>query len=130
VSAAIVYRFHPFFDRQITVLRRIRQGDHPAVIVRVIPQDSQPESEDSELRINVPCWMMDSAACGKVQLSDQPRIDVDALCKLRRLVDQFFKASSNAKGSSGPMMAKGDRHETRSTTQGTHRNTAPEATNA
>jgi hypothetical protein len=125
----IVYRFHPFFDRIVTVLRTIRQGSHPAVIVRVKPLDNEPDDEDSELRINVPCWMLDQGACANVQLSQQPRIDVEPLLRLRRILDQLAKTSGKGSRKSGPIMAKGDRHESRNSIQTTVAEAAAEATN-
>jgi hypothetical protein len=81
------------------------------VIVRVEPLDDESDNEDAELRINVPCWMLDQAACANVQLADRPRIDVAALLRLRRLLDQLAKTSGEGSGKSGSMTAKGDRHE-------------------
>ena len=126
-AARIVYRFHPFFDRQVSVLRTIRLGDEPAVVVRVEALDADPGSEDSQLRISVPCWMLDEAACAKVVVGDVPRIEVDALMRLRRFLDQLGKTSGGEPSVSGVMMAKGDRHEFPATTQATHRDAPSEA---
>jgi hypothetical protein len=110
-------------------LRKIRQGDHPAVIVRVEPLDNESDNEDSELRVNVPCWMLDRAACANVQLAERPRIDVDALLRLRKLIDQLAKTSGEARAESGSMMAKGDRHETSDSTAARATEAASEAAN-
>ena len=47
--ARIAYRFHPFFDRDVVVIRRVNRQQQPAVMVRIEP----------ELRIVIPCWMLD-----------------------------------------------------------------------
>jgi len=108
----VAYRFHPFFDRNITVLRVLRRGEVPSVVARIERVDRN--SEDEELRINIPCWMIDEMACktcnGQTQ---QGRIVIDALRRLRAVVD------------SGLMVVKGDCHETETTTCG---NVAPKAT--
>jgi hypothetical protein len=109
--ARIIYRFHPFANKDVTVLRRTRYGGDPAVLVRVEHDDKN--SDDPELRVVVPCWMLDQAACSAVVVRDTPRINIDALNHLRQLVDQFAKTSGQENGDSVPMTAKGDRHETR-----------------
>jgi hypothetical protein len=124
----IGYRFHPFFNRQVAVLRRIRNGDQPAVIVLVEPLETDAEDEESQLRISVPCWMLDEAACASIVSRDVPRIDGDALVSLQGLLDQLGMPSGQPHAESGSMMAKGDRHETPETT-GAHRSGArPKAT--
>jgi hypothetical protein len=79
--------------------------------------DGESGSEDSQLRISVPCWMLDEAACVKVVVDDVPRIEVDALVRLRRFLDQLGTASGGETSISGLMMAKGGRHEFPATTQ-------------
>jgi hypothetical protein len=112
--ARIHYRFHPFFDRQVTVLRTIRRGDIPAMIVRIDPLQGEEDAE--ELHISIPGWMLDEEACLRVVLdANTARIAIDALLRLRTLVD------------SGLMVAKGDRHESTTTA---HEDAADEATDA
>ncbi len=112
--ARIVYRFHPFFRRQVTVLRTIRRGAMPAMIVRIEPLQGEEDSE--ELRISVPGWMLDAEACSRVVLdANNGRIAIDVLIRLRTLVD------------SGLMVAKGDLHESTTTA---HEDAADEATDA
>jgi hypothetical protein len=112
--ARILYRFHPFFDRQVTVLRTIRRGEIPAMIVRVEPLQGEDDSE--ELRISIPLWMLDDATCSRIVVNaNGGRIAIDALLRLRTLVD------------SGLMVAKGDRHESTTTV---HEDVANEAADA
>ncbi len=123
----IVYRFHPFFGRHVTVLRRIRNGNQPAVIVLVEPLEPNADNEDSQLRINVPNWMLDAHACASIVAHDVPQVDGNALINLRKLLDQLGIPSGQAHVESGSMVAKGDRHETTTTTAERHSNTSPKA---
>jgi hypothetical protein len=126
----IVYRFHPFFDYEVTVLRRTRHGGEAAVLVQVDHREE--DRSDPELRISVPVWMLDQAACWTVVARDLPRIDVNALVHLRTLVDGLAKSAGQDTDASGSMMAKGDRHETRNRkpTQTTRSDTASETADA
>lgn len=86
----------------------------PSAIVRIEQLDKQPE--DEELRISVPCWMLDEQACARVTYgTNSSRISLDALLRLRTLVD------------SGLMMVKGDDHESTKTAD---EDVASEATNS
>jgi hypothetical protein len=100
--------------------------------VRVERRGDGPISGDPELRISVPVWMLDEAACSAVVVCEQPAIELSSLKDLRKLVDQLAKTTSQDNGSSGSMMAKGDRHETRNRnrTQATCPDTASETADA
>ena len=112
--ARIKYRFHPFFDRQVTVLRTVRRGDMPAMIVRIDPLQGDEDAE--ELHISVPSWMLDEEACARVVMdANNPRIAIHALLRLRTLVDSCL------------MVTKGDRHESTTTA---HEDAADKATDA
>jgi hypothetical protein len=76
-SARIFYRFHPFFCREVSVIRRLR-ADDSAVIVQVA---------DSELKISVPGWMLERSFCDHLVLEAAARVDVNALRQLREIVD-------------------------------------------
>jgi len=87
------------------------------VIVRIEQHDGE---DDEELRINIPCWMLDEQACSRLIVdvrSDMNcgRVSIDALLRLRILVD------------SGLMVVKGDCHESTTTTS---EDVASEATDA
>lgn len=63
------------------------------MIVRIEPLADDSDGGDSQLRINVPCWMLDEAACASVVHVDVPRIAVDALVRVRTFLDQLTKTS-------------------------------------
>jgi hypothetical protein len=88
--------------------------------------------EEPELRIVVPCWMLDQAACMSILPLDQPKVEINALVRLRTLVDELAKTSGGQYLDSGSITAKGDRHETRSrkTTPATRTGTVTQATDA
>jgi hypothetical protein len=99
------------------------------VLVRVEHRDQ--DSDDPELRICVPSWMLDRAACSFVVVRDLPRIDLNALMHLRTLADGIATTTGQDHDASGSMMAKGDRHETNyETTQATCPDAAAEAADA
>ena len=74
----IAYRFHPFFERQVEVIRRLRAHEEPAVIVQV----------EGDGRIAVPCWMLDQSVCESLELAEEPRISIEALLQLNDLIAQ------------------------------------------
>jgi hypothetical protein len=73
----VAYQFHPYFGREVNVIRGIRAGEEPAIIADV--------GEDT--RIMVPSWMFDENCCRMVIIEDRPRVAVDALLRLRVLLD-------------------------------------------
>jgi hypothetical protein len=85
----VFYRFHPFFGRQVSVLKHVRGGECPLVLVRVDPRDG----EDTELRVQIPYWMLCEPSCESVVVETQPRIDVAALVDLRRVLDHLGETS-------------------------------------
>jgi hypothetical protein len=119
-----VYCFHPFFGREVTVVRHTRFGGEAGCVVRIEPPGG--DADDAELRIAAPCWMLDEAATAHLVLCDRPRIDLAALVRLRQLVDQLAGDAGQGHGASSLIVAKGDRHETgtrqktRSTSQSAH----------
>jgi hypothetical protein len=72
----------------VTVLRTIRRNGQPAVIVRVEPLASAAD-EQSQLLIQVPCWMLDEATCARILTASRPLLNVVTLGKLRELVDRL-----------------------------------------
>ena len=99
--ARIVYQFHPFFGREVRVVRRLNAQESPAVVV---------ELEDG-LSIATPCWMLDEVWCQAMTLEEQPRIAVDALRLLRDLVDRQTDSSGKKDSGCGFMAVKGDCYE-------------------
>jgi len=59
------------------VIRRLRPGVDSPVIVQ----------GEEELRIMVPGWMLDEGYCQMLVVADQPQISVEALVRLRAVVD-------------------------------------------
>ena len=71
------------------VLRTIRRNGQPAVIVRVEPLAGVASGEQSQLLIQVPCWMLDEATCARIVTDGRPLVDVATLGKLRDLLDRL-----------------------------------------
>jgi hypothetical protein len=74
------------------VIRRLRAREEPAVIVQV----------DENLRIAIPCWMLDEACCRAMVVEKQPRIGIAALVQLRDLVDRQIQPSCENGAVRGP----------------------------
>ena len=85
----------------MTVLRRTNRCGVPAVLVRI--ENDAGTADDSELRIVVPDWMLDETACSKVMVSDMPQIELQAILRLRELVDRLT-------GSTGEDQPTGEDH--------------------
>lgn len=60
------------------MIRTLRAREEPAVIVEI----------DEDLRIAIPCRMLDEACCKAMVLVKRPRIGIAALVQLRDLVDR------------------------------------------
>jgi len=132
--AKIAYRFHPFFEHDVTVLRAYSRGDVPAVLVRVDvnAHDDAIASVDvtgRELKIVVPCWMLDEAACSLVVVREKPLLEFQALLRLRRLVDQLATAVGECDPGSHGSNTKGDCHATNNSQTAIH-DAASQATDA
>ena len=87
----IAYRFHPFFDREVRVIRRLRAQETPTVIVEIV---------DDDFRFALPCWMLDSLICDSFTLETEPRLPVEALISLRNFLDTQIEAFSSPKDDS------------------------------
>ena len=104
-TVTVLYRFHPFFQATVTVVRTSNRTNEPSVLVRVEPFDDEP-SDSPDLRIVIPCWMLDQTACHSVRLCDKPVIQLSALLQLKQLVSDLadsptqphLERSSNAQG--------------------------------
>jgi len=100
------------------VLRRLRAHDAPSVVVQI----------GEDLRIVIPCWMLDEPFCQSLTLEERPRIGIEALRRLRRLVDEQLSAS-NEKATRGSIVEKGDLDESQSNNSKTTNNsTSPTTT--
>lgn len=85
----IAYQFHPFFQREVSFVRRTRYRGVPAVMVCV--EGNQSDSQDAtELRIVVPDWMLDEVTCMRIEVREKPQIQLQAIRQLRALIDQLW----------------------------------------
>jgi hypothetical protein len=86
----------------------------PAVLVQVdVNARDEAIASDAnarELKIAVPCWMLDELACSAVLVQKTPALQIEALLRLRILVDQLASAVSERKPESHGNNAKGGRH--------------------
>ena len=87
----IAYRFHPFFDREVRVVRRLRAQETPTVIVEVV---------DENFRFALPCWMLDSLVCNSFTVETDPQLPVEALISLRTFLDTQIEAFNSPKDNS------------------------------
>jgi len=126
-SARIVYRFHPFFDRDVSVERTSNRSATASVLVRIFPAD---ELDDVELGIVVPCWMLDEAACTRVVLREKPLISIHAILQLRTLVDQFAPKRQKHHSESHSSHASGDQDAETTDFKATRCQSSTQATDA
>jgi hypothetical protein len=99
--ARIAYQYHPFFSREVQVVRRLKAQESAGVVVEL----------EEGLRIATPCWMLDEVLCQSMTLEERPRIAVDALRLLRDLVDLQAALPGEKDSVCGFMAVKGDCHE-------------------
>jgi len=109
--ARVEYRFHPLYGREVQVIRNLRTREEPGVIVQ----------GEEDLRLLIPCWMLDESCCRGVAVQNQPRIALEALVGLRALIDEQSMLTGGGDAESDLIMANGERHE--STTEHTRADT-------
>jgi hypothetical protein len=73
----ICYRCHPFCGVEVEVIRHLRRVDSIILIVR-LPGGTQ---------VAVPDWMLSAQICDQFTDETDPRVSIDALFDLRRLID-------------------------------------------
>lgn len=83
------------------MVRRLRAREEPAVIVQG-PQD---------LRVAIPCWMLDDECCRIVVVEEQPRIVVEALMAVGALVEEQALIAVGKDTGCDSMMVNEERHE-------------------
>ena len=76
-STKICYRCHPFCGVAVEVIRHLRRIDSVILIVR-LPGGTQ---------VAVPDWMLSPQICDQFTNETDPRVSIDALFDLRRLID-------------------------------------------
>jgi hypothetical protein len=95
-ATKICYRCHPLYGVEVEVIRRLRRIDAAILIVK-LPSGTQ---------VAVPDWMLSAQVCDRFSNEAEPRVSIDALFDLRRLIDaqHLGKASTDrgrAKSPSG-----------------------------
>jgi len=73
----IYYRCHPFYGVEVEVVRQLRKLDSEILIIR-LPEGAQ---------VAIPDWMLSPQVCDRFTNEAEPRISIDALFDLRRLID-------------------------------------------
>jgi hypothetical protein len=75
--AKICYRCHPFCGVEVEVIRYLRRRDSVSLIVR-LPGGAQ---------VAIPDWMLSPQVCDRFTNEAEPRVSIEALFDLRRLID-------------------------------------------
>ena len=84
----IVYEFHPWFGRELSVHCVVEKG---MGLVRCTRQgDLQPRA------LEVPLWMFDHLTCVSVRLRKRPQVDLAALDALKGLLDEIPRPEGHA----------------------------------
>jgi len=91
------------------VIRNLRTREAPGVIVQ----------DEADLRLMVPCWMLDEGCCQAVTVEKKPRISVDALFELRALLDSQGMLAGKRDSECDSIMANGKCHESTTKNQST-----------
>ena len=76
-TTKICYQFHPFYGVEVELVRYLRRTESGVLIVR-LPEGAQ---------VALPEWMLNPQACDRLSQEEKPRIAIDALLGLRRLID-------------------------------------------
>ena len=76
-SAKICYQCHPFYGIEVKVIRHLRRTDSAVLIIR------RPDG----VQVAVPDWMLNPQVCDRFTNEAEPRVSIDALFDLRRLID-------------------------------------------
>src|ERR1017187_7678140 len=76
-TTKICYQFHPFYGAEVELVRYLRRTESGVLIVR-LPGGAQ---------VALPEWMLNRQACDRLSQEEKPRIAIDALLGLRRLID-------------------------------------------
>jgi hypothetical protein len=77
-TTKICYRFHPYYGVEVEVVRYLRRTESAILIVR-LPGDAQ---------VAIPEWMLNPQACDQLSHEESPRIAIDALLALHRLMGE------------------------------------------
>jgi hypothetical protein len=75
--------------QEVEVVRAIRHGIDPSVIVRL----------GDGLQIAMPCWMLDPHRCAALKEETSPRVSIHALVALADLIDLHRDQFADTSGS-------------------------------
>jgi len=88
-SARICYRYHPRYGATVQLVRYLRRGSAPIVVVRLL--------DNSQLAI--PEWMLKPEACEQLKVEAKPRVSLSALRDVCKLIGaQFSPVAGNSCG--------------------------------
>jgi len=76
-ATKICYRCHPFYGVEVEVIRHLRRIDAAILIVKL----------PGGIQVAVPDWMLSPQVCDRFSNEAEPRVSIDALFDLRRLID-------------------------------------------
>ena len=100
------------------MIRNLRIHEEPGVIVQ----------SEEDLRLMIPCWMLDEICCQAVVVEKQSRIAVEALVWLRTLIDGQSMLTGGQGTKCDSIMANGERHESTTKHQKSDPASAPRET--
>ena len=74
----MLYRWHPWYGREVSVRGYTRTPDHPTV---------QLIDEPETLRRQIPAWMLDQRTCESMVIRLEPQVGLAQYGELRQLLD-------------------------------------------
>jgi hypothetical protein len=94
----ICYRCHPFCGVEVEVVRHLRRIDSVILIIK-LPGGAQ---------VAIPDWMLSPQVCDRFTNEAEPRVSIEALFDLRRLIDAHHlgKASTDRSCAKSPSGGK------------------------
>jgi hypothetical protein len=112
----ICYRFHPFYNSSGRILRRSRCRGGEQFIIQL----------DDGTALAVPAWMLDPVFCERLVVEPRPRLGLEALRELRRLIEAHPVSRAVKGGSTDDSSSpSGERHEPIPAHDGGPASTAP-----
>jgi hypothetical protein len=75
--AKICYRYHPLYGAEVEVTRHLRRTESAILIIK----------PPGGVQVAVPDWMLNPQVCDRFSNEAEPRVSMDALFQLRRLID-------------------------------------------
>jgi hypothetical protein len=73
----VSYRWHPWFGKNVVVIRELAKSGQSLVHCRL---------ENGEIILAVPLWMFDGPLCSSFRVSESPQVHWDTLRDLRTLL--------------------------------------------